>query len=284
MPQMPLYILPTGLRYGNIFRFRTTVRVQIGKPINVGKFIEDHADMTPQEQMNVMKDMLTEGLRSVTFRIPDDADYDATYEICNIAQQQETGRLLKDEAGRRASGVNLQFEANNRTLKRISDMMETDPVAARKLLDLGSEASSLRKAKGISIESVALGRPSVSEIAKSLLVLLTLPYTLLASLFVLPMVAVLSPIFKNIKDPVFKNSVRYVIYLILWPLLMVIYAVVAISVLPWQWALAAILLILPAPTTAHMLWNKMSLALSCARLWSDKKLRHLHAQIKSSLS
>lgn len=39
MPDMPLYIVPMGLRYGNFFRFRSTIRVQIGEPINVGEFI-----------------------------------------------------------------------------------------------------------------------------------------------------------------------------------------------------------------------------------------------------
>ena len=43
MPDMPLYIVPVGLRYGNFFRFRSTARVQVGEPINVGEFVKQIA-------------------------------------------------------------------------------------------------------------------------------------------------------------------------------------------------------------------------------------------------
>ncbi|MBQ8307705.1 MAG: 1-acyl-sn-glycerol-3-phosphate acyltransferase, partial [Alistipes sp.] len=33
MPDLPLYIVPVGIRYGNFFRFRSTARVAIGDPI-----------------------------------------------------------------------------------------------------------------------------------------------------------------------------------------------------------------------------------------------------------
>ena len=39
MTDKPLYIVPMGIRYGNFFRFRSTVRIQIGEPINVLSFI-----------------------------------------------------------------------------------------------------------------------------------------------------------------------------------------------------------------------------------------------------
>ncbi|MBQ6584609.1 MAG: 1-acyl-sn-glycerol-3-phosphate acyltransferase, partial [Alistipes sp.] len=56
MPDIPLYIVPIGIRYGNFFRFRSTVRVQIGEPINVGEYINSHSQLTQQEQMVQMKD------------------------------------------------------------------------------------------------------------------------------------------------------------------------------------------------------------------------------------
>ena len=41
LAETPLYIVPIGIHYGSFFRFRSTVRVQIGTPINVGEFIDD---------------------------------------------------------------------------------------------------------------------------------------------------------------------------------------------------------------------------------------------------
>jgi 1-acyl-sn-glycerol-3-phosphate acyltransferase len=81
MPDMPLYIVPVGIRYGSFFRFRSTVRVQIGEPINIGEFVEEHSFYEPQIQINLLRDMLTERMKSSIFYIPDDEDYAATHEI-----------------------------------------------------------------------------------------------------------------------------------------------------------------------------------------------------------
>ncbi len=74
MPDMPLYIVPVGIRYGSFFRFRSTVRVAIGDPINVGEYLSELQEATPQEQMNMMRDELTERMRKSIFYIPNDED------------------------------------------------------------------------------------------------------------------------------------------------------------------------------------------------------------------
>ena len=81
MTDMPLYIVPVGIRYGHFFRFRSTVRVQIGDPINVKEFLSEHNENTPQEQMNILKEILAERMKASIFYIPDDEHYDATFEI-----------------------------------------------------------------------------------------------------------------------------------------------------------------------------------------------------------
>ncbi|MBO5749589.1 MAG: 1-acyl-sn-glycerol-3-phosphate acyltransferase [Bacteroidaceae bacterium] len=79
MEQVPLYIVPVGLKYGNFFEYRSTVRMEFGKPINVSKFIAENSELTQQEQMTQMNDLLTERLKDVILHIPNDEDYDATF-------------------------------------------------------------------------------------------------------------------------------------------------------------------------------------------------------------
>ena len=68
--------------------------------------------------------------------------------------------------------------------------------------------------------------------------------------------------------------------LVLWPLLVLVYSIVAFSVLPWQWVLLAALLIMPAPYVAHEAWKTMRLLVSDAKLVSDKRLMKIYSQIR----
>ena len=279
MPQVPLYIVPVGIRYGNHFRFRSTIRMEFGKPINVGEYLTENAHLTPQEQMNGMKNLLTDRLHATLFRIPNDEDYDATYEVCNAVEPIEVKKLPKEKEHK----LETQFQANNNTLKRIEELKESNPDQAKKLLELGDKAHRLRKKKGISIESASVKKPLASRIPRILLTLITLPYTLPASVLASPVALICKYIFTMLKDPAFKNSVRFVMILVVWPLLVIIYALIACCLLPWQWALLATLLTMPAPYVAHELWKSVRLVVSDIKLLKEKKLRKTYSKIREIL-
>ena len=280
MQQFPLYIVPVGLRYGNLFRFRSTVRIQFGKPINVGKFLAENAHLTPQEQMNSMKDMLAENLRAAIFHIPNDEDYDATYEVCNAAEPVEVKRVQKENTGKRLHALEAQFRANNNTLRRIDELKKSEPEKARKLLELGNEAKRLREAKSIDIESASAYKPITSRMARILLTLVTLPYSVPVSVLASPVALICKFIFTKLKDRAFRNSVRFVLNLLLWPLLVAAYSIVAFFLLPWQWAIVAALLIMPAPIVAHELWKTVRLVVSDVKLLGESRLMKIYSQIR----
>ena len=279
MPQVPLYIVPVGIRNGNQFRFRSTIRMEFGKPINVGAYLTENAHLTPQEQMNGMKNLLTDRLHATLFRIPNDEDYDATYEVCNAVEPIEVKKLPKEKEHK----LETQFQANNNTLKRIEELKESNPDQAKKLLELGDKAHRLRKKKGISIESASVKKPLASRIPRILLTLITLPYTLPASVLASPVALICKYIFTMLKDPAFKNSVRFVMILVVWPIFVMIYAIIACCLLPWQWALFAILLTMPAPYVAHELWKSVRLVVSDTNLLKEKKLRKTYSKIREIL-
>ena len=279
MPQVPLYIVPVGIRYGNHFRFRSTIRMEFGKPINVGEYLTENAHLTPQEQMNGMKNLLTERLHATLFRIPNDENYDATYEVCNAVEPIEVKKLPKEKEHK----LETQFQANNNTLKRIEELKESNPDQVKKLLELGDKAHRLRKKKGISIESASVKKPLASRIPRILLTLITLPYTLPASVLASPVALICKYIFTMLKDPAFKNSVRFVMILVVWPIFVMIYAIIACCLLPWQWALFAILLTMPAPYVAHELWKSVRLVVSDTKLLKEKKLRKTYSKIREIL-
>ena len=283
MPDMPLYIVPVGMRYGSFFRFRSTVRVQVGEPINVQEFLNSHSENTPQEQMNILKDILAERMKSSILYIPNDEDYDATYEICGAAVKRQVLGYGRNPFGRKYNRLDAHFEANKQIVERILEMKESEPEKAAQLLKLGKEASVIRKSKRISIASISVKRPILSRILKTLFLIIALPYCIPVALLTLPIKALCALVFTKLKDYAFRNSVRFLFNLVLWPLLMIFYAIIAYALLPWQVALPLTLVLLPAPIVAHETWRLLRLAVSDFRLIMDRNLREKYRTIRKIL-
>lgn len=280
MPDTPLYIVPVGIRYGNFFRFRSTVRVQIGEPIDVRKFIAARSDMHSQEQMNDIRQLLEERMRESIFYIPNDEDYEATYEICGAVVSQQLKLIRERRKAMKLRGLNAYFTANNLTVKQVQDMKQSDPERAKRLLDLGREAIAMRTSENISLKSVAMRRPILSRILKSLIFIVCLPYILLTTLFNLPSILVCKFLTGKFKDSAFHNSVRYLVNLVVWPILMILYAIIAYIALPWLTALILTLLILPSPIIVDESYRLVRLMVSDTKLWRNKILRQKYAQIR----
>lgn len=275
MPGTPLYIVPVGIRYGNWFRYRSSVTVQIGKAINVGEFIAQNEEKTPQEQINHMRKLLDERMKENIFYIPNDEAYDATAEIC-AAMSAEQLKKLKGKA----KDADIMTVADNTTVKKLDEIRAKDEELAEKLVSLGNEAFELRKKKRISMKSVARRTTPLCNILKSLLLLATLPYTLAAMAAVSPTALLNSILLKKFKDRAFHNSVRFVINLIIWPLLLVIYAVIAFIFLPVHWALLAVACTIPAPAVAQDTWRAVRIMVSDCKLCNCKILRNRYDEIR----
>ena len=275
----PLYIVPVGIRYGDFFRFRSSVRLEFGEPINVGEYIAEHAEQTQSEQMNSMKDMLTERLRSVILYVPNDENYNATIETCAALESYEVAQLGGENKTKHA--LDIQLLANRATLKRIESLKESNPDEAAKLFELANEAYQLRQKKGIDIASISVKKPLLSRAVRNIITLCTLPYTIPASILASPVVLLSQFISTKIKDPAFGNSIKFVVNLVLWTLLVVVYGVLACTLLPWQWGIVATLLAAPAPFVAHELWKTVRLAISDIKLIRTKRLKTIYSQIKA---
>ena len=278
---MPLYIVPVGIRYGDFFRFRSSVRLQFGEAINVGKYIAEHAEQTQAEQMNGLKQLLTERLESAIFYVPNDENYNATIEICAALEAYEVEQLNKANKGIHC--LEQQLLANRSTLKRIEALKENDPDKAAKLFELANDAYRIRTAKGIDIASASVKKPLLSRMTRNIFSLLTLPYTVPASILASPVVFLSQFVCTKIKDPAFANSIKYVVNLVLWTLLVVVYGALAFIFLPWQWAILATLLVAPAPFVAHELWKTFRLLVSDMKLSKSDKLKNIYSHIKGLL-
>lgn len=280
MPEMPLYIVPVGIRYGNFFRFRSTARVEIGDPISVGEFMAEHSDQTPQEQMNSLKELLSERMHALIHYIPNDENYEAVCELC-AATFKESFRRQKPLIGHRLDKL---FRANKESLGEIDRLLCHESERSAELLALANEASRLRRERQISFESVAARHSWPGLVGRIFLLLVTLPYLLPAALATLPIVGLTQFLCGKFADKAFHNSVRYLINLLLWPLLMIIYTTVLLFTLPWVWALVVALLLLPAPIVVQEYWRALRLLVSGIRLKQSTDLRGIYREIRQKMS
>ena len=283
MGDTPLYIVPVGLQYGNFFRFRSTVRVEAGKPINVGEFLKAHAEFTPQEQMNMLKDDLSGRIKSLITYSPDDENYNATYEVCAAGMKAQRLAMVKAAKVKGIGRKFAHFQANKALLEKIEAIKEKQPEKFSKLMELGNEAYAERTSKEISLSSITNRFGFGQRRMGFIFTLLLLPYSIPAALLVLPINLACAKIFTLLKDYAFRNSIRFIFNLIVWPLLMIIYAAIAFSLAPWEYALAGVLLFLPAPIVAHEMWRMFRLEKSDIRLMRNKKLRGIYDQIREML-
>lgn len=77
----PVYIVPIGIDYDDYFHFGDDVHVQIGEPINVSQFVDEHSQLSQPQTMNALRQELTARLQSLIRYIPDDANYEAAWEL-----------------------------------------------------------------------------------------------------------------------------------------------------------------------------------------------------------
>ena len=85
--RMPVVIVPVGIEYGSYYRYRTSMLVNVGKPMNVSEFRMTHEGLTQPELMNAMRCELTSCMKSLYLSLDDDADYEGVLEVCRIVSE-----------------------------------------------------------------------------------------------------------------------------------------------------------------------------------------------------
>lgn len=277
---LPLYIVPVGLEYGNFFRFRSTIFVQIGDPINVAEYIGGHEDLTQPELLNSMKEDLTERMKDVILYIPDDDKYDFTFEICAAVINEQVTRYLKDNPKEKRHSLQTRYIANRTTVSQITDARENKPEAMEEIFKKAEEARNLRLSKKISLGSVIMKNPFWSRLIKFILLIITLPYTIPTGILTLPVTGLSAFLFSKMKDRAFYNSIRFVVTLVLWPVLLIIYAIIAYCTMPWLWALIITLVLVPGTILSQDAYKLLRLVISDIKLMNNGKLRRIYKEIR----
>ena len=224
--ERPIYIVPVGIEYGDYFRYRSTCLVNFGEAINVTDFIKNSSEENEAVLMNQLREMLSERISKLITWIPDDEDYDATWEIVKMKNEK------------RAGGLYRKMLRNRATVEKIRQYKADHPDEAAALFDKVRRFAEHRVEHKISVTSTAKKRPLVNFLWKFLLALVGFPY-FVASTVVNAIVWIPTLIIKSkLKDPAFGNTVTFGGKLLVCPLIWIAGTIVMFCNMPWYWALA----------------------------------------------
>ena len=225
--EKPIYIVPTGIEYGDYFRYRSTALINIGEPINVTEYVNQHKDESEAVIMNGLRELLTERMSKLISFVPDnEEDYNAIWEMTKM---KSAFRLYEPLADR--------LERNQKTIQELLEWKEREPEKAKETFEKVNRFTKERKKKKISIFSVTKKNIVGTVLWKTLVALLGIPAYVATAVSTLPIWLVTMILKNSFKDKAWGNTVSFAAETILHPLLMILCVVLSFCNLPWEQAL-----------------------------------------------
>ena len=269
--ERPVYIVPMGLEYGRYFKYRSTVVATYGKPINVTEFVQQHEnEVTPARLLAMLREELADRMSKLIAYIPDTENYDAQWELTKLSTAQKQS-LSPTE----------RLTSNQAVIKRLIEKKEQEsPEETAALYADALAFKKERRLRGIHPSSTRHKYPLIASIGNTIALLCALPYYLFCAIAMLPSWMTSHIIVGKLKDKAFNNTARLGVNLVLRPLLLTIWSIVALCNLPLIPALLVILLLFPA---VAFFYDYNTFVLHTLSDWRWALAKHLHPQLSSLL-
>ncbi len=261
--EKPVYIVPTGIEYGDYFRFRSTSLVNYGEAINVTEFIKGLETENEAQMMDALRKELTRRMSELITYIRYDENYETVWALTKMLSISSGGKGY----GEFGSDLYKSMMQNRQIVAEIERELEQKPEDMTEILKEVSEFERLRKKKGISIYSFKKRScPALHAAAKGLAALIGLPYFIFSGIANLPIWIVTELIRSRIRDKAFRNTASLGVKLAMMTILLPVYAILSFCLAPW-WA-ALIFMLLWIPSFGY-LYDYIE---GCRRWFSDIKL------------
>ena len=268
-----LYIVPVGCEYGDYYRYRSTLVVNIGKPLDITEFVATHADKSDPELLSDLRELTADAIRPQIVWIPDDEDYEATWQLCKL----ESGDISEYRPEER-------LKANQAAAARIAALRETDPDRARRLFDKAEAYRQARLEAKVSDHAARAKRPLGAALWRTLVSLVMLPFALACCIGSLPGWAAAQWMASTAKDRSFHNSLRFGVLLLVWKPVLLIASIVLMCTVSWYWGLAALMLLAPAATLTFQWFEELRRLASAWRYAGNRRLQRQKEDLLNELN
>ena len=266
--KMPVYIVPTGIEYGDYFRYRSTCLITFGEAINVTEFVKGlNVENEVQMIEPLRKELASRMSKLITF-IKDDEQLYNKWALTKMLAADKG--LRYGDFGR---SLHKGMLANREIVADIEKACEDKPEDMEKLLEKVAEFDKKRRKKGISIYSFRKKNKALNAVGKAFAALIGLPYWIFSAIASSPMWLTYNLLRSKTRDKAFHNTVGFGVKLALGTILLITYAILAFCLLPWPYALALTLLTIPSYSYFFDYIEGMRRYISDLKLLGEKKLR-----------
>jgi 1-acyl-sn-glycerol-3-phosphate acyltransferase len=266
--KMPVYIVPTGIEYGDYFRYRSTCLITFGEAINVTEFVKGlNVENEVQMIEPLRKELASRMSKLITF-IKDDEQLYNKWALTKMLAADKG--LRYGDFGR---SLHKGMLANREIVADIEKACEDKPEEMEKLLEKVAEFDKKRRKKGISIYSFRKKNEALNAVGKAFAALIGLPYWIFSAIVSSPMWLTYNLLRSKTRDKAFHNTVGFGVKLALGTILLITYAILAFCLLPWPYALAFTLLTIPSYSYFFDYIEGMRRYISDLKLLGEKKLR-----------
>ena len=266
--KMPVYIVPTGIEYGDYFRYRSTCLITFGEAINVTEFVKGLNVENEVQMIDPLRKELASRMSKLITFIKDDEQLYNKWALTKMLAADKG--LRYGDFGR---SLHKGMLANREIVAEIEKACENKPEEMEKLLDKVAEFDKKRRKKGISIYSFRKKNEALNAAGKTFAALIGLPYWIFCAIVSSPMWLTYSLLRSKTRDKAFHNTVGFGVRLALGTIMFIIWAVLAFCLLSWPYALALALLTIPAYSYFFDYLEGMRRYISDLKLLGEKKLR-----------
>jgi hypothetical protein len=205
-------IIPIGVDYGHYQNFRTTLFVNIGKPIEICEFMPVYRD-NPVQAINHLKERYAEALREQMIDIQTETYYDLYMGLREIFNEEMRKRL-----GIKGDKLHDRFRADKAMIEVLDRQLEVNPNPIEQLQTAVSEYKGALQRAGLH-DWVLRKRqyPFTGLLMAALVRLVLLPVFVAGLITSWPPYRFTGSKTRGIKDPQFHSSFKFVIGMIAFP-------------------------------------------------------------------
>ena len=233
-------IIPVGLEYGDLVKFRSDVIIKYGEAIDLSGYYDLYTE-NPNRAFKVLQDLLTERMKEGMIHIENQTYYTEIEQMRVIYARQAARKMGLDYN----NGEN-QLHIQQSIIAAMENLATDNPGAMEILCSKIRSYLAILKNCRIDDQQVAKPFSLPALILHFLLIFLGIPIWISGTLMNYIPYRIAYWGSHKVKDPQFISSVQYVIGLIVYPLFQIILAILFIIFIPCIWG-KLVMILLPVP-------------------------------------